>query len=99
MSKPFSCPVCGCAIPFKQAFFLNNNSSVVCCNCNSCLSPKPMSKAYFGIGFIGTVAASQIFLLFKKDIIQALLVGLLTGAILYIGGVFYAYKNVEFELS
>lgn len=61
------------------------------------MSPKKMSSAYFAVGFAVTAVAAKISLLYERNLIKALLVGLAAGVILYFGSVVYVYNKIEFE--
>lgn len=35
MSKPRTCPSCGCALPVDRGYFFDNDLNMICLNCES----------------------------------------------------------------
>ena len=98
-SKPFTCPECRNKLPFIWSFNLSKHSVMNCPNCQTKIAPKNVKDftPFFIAGILLTVIPVQVYLRYKDDIIEALLLGTFSGGTGIISVVFYVYKSTIFD--
>ncbi len=106
VSKKFKCPNCNFSFNPLFVFKIKNvNQDIICPNCKTTLIPvmnKKVEKNWkfgFLIGLIFSVIPAQTYLMFNKNLLKGLSIGLTSGLIILSIVVYIVFKTTSFKIK